>query len=300
MLTEMEALVRVVDAGSFSEAARRWGRSKAVVSKYVSQLEASLGVQLLHRTTRALRLTETGQAYLPRCRAILDELRELEASVQAQHVALRGSLRLTLPDGLGDAYLEPLLGGFQQRYPEVSLEVELTSRMVDLVEEGFDVALRVTSPRDSALVARRLAGVSIVAVASPDYLRRAGTPTEPGELRGHRCLVDTNFRDGARWPFRTRDGGDEVVVVEAAVGVNSPLAVRSLARQGLGVGLVPDFLVAEAIAAGHLIEVLPGRVALEWGIYVVYPRRKHLSGKVRAFVDHAAGVIAGAGTMEAG
>lgn len=284
-LLTMEAFVRVVDAGSFSAAARHWGRSKAVVSKYVSALEEDLGVQLLRRTTRSLSLTEAGRTYRERCADVLGEIESLEASVREGVAAPRGPLRVSAPPGLASHYLDVMTKDFISRFPDVSIDLDLTHRIVDLVEENIDVAIRVTEPRDSSLVARRIAPVSVIAVAAPAYLRRRGTPKKPADLREHDCLVDTNFRDQQRWHFRWK-GKAETVAVHGPLRVNHPDAIRDLAIAGLGIALVPDFVATEALREGKLREVLPGTVALRWSILAVYPRRRFLPLRVRAYVDH--------------
>ena len=284
-LLTMEAFVRVVDAGSFSAAARQWGRSKAVVSKYITALEDHLGVELLRRTTRSLSLTEAGRAYRERCADVLGEIQALEASLRESVAAPRGPLRVTAPPGLASHYLEVMTKDFLARFPEVTIDLDLTHRMVDLVEENIDVAIRVTDPRDSSLVARRIAPVPIIAVAAPSYLRRRGTPKSPTDLRDHDCLVDTNFRDQQRWRFRTGNK-TETVTVDGPLRVNNPDAVREMAEASLGIALVPAFVARDALQAGTLREVLKGRVAFQWSILAVYPRRRYLPVRVRAYVDH--------------
>jgi DNA-binding transcriptional LysR family regulator len=287
-LDQMEAFIRVVDAGSFTAAARQWGRSKAVVSKYVNALEDHLGVELLRRTTRSLSLTEAGRNYRKRCADVLGEIESLEASVREDIAAPRGPLRVTAPPGLASHYLDVMTNAFLTRYPNVTLDLDLTHRMVNLIEENIDIAIRVTDPRDSSLVARRIAPAPILAVASPDYLRRRGTPEKPADLRDHDCIVDTNFRDQQRWRFRSRRSGGkaETVSVDGPLRINHPDAVREMAEAGLGVALVPDFVAHEALEAGRLCEVLRGRVAFQWSILALYPRRKYLPVRVRAYVEH--------------
>lgn len=283
----MEAFVRVVDAGSFSTAARQWGRSKAVVSKYITSLESHLGVQLIQRTTRSLSLTEAGRAYRARCTDVLGEIQALEASLREAVAAPRGPLRITAPPGFASHYLDVMTKDFLARFPEVTLDLDLTHRMVDLVEESIDLAIRVTDPRDSSLVARRIAPAPIIAVAAPSYLRRRGTPKNPADLRDHDCLVDTNFREQQRWRFRTRDKSKtETVTVHGPLRVNNPDAVRDMAEAGLGIALVPKFVASQSLRAGTLREVLKGRVAFDWSILAVYPRRRYLPLRVRAYVDH--------------
>lgn len=291
-LESMQAFARVVEAGSFTEAAQRWGRSKAAVSKYVSQLEERLGVTLLVRTTRSLRLTETGRAYHERCVQLLEELADLEGSVSDAVRVPRGVLRVTAPPGLSEAFGEGLIADFARAWPQVSVDLHLSHELVDLVREGFDVALRITEPDDSSLIARKLADAPILTCASPGYIARAGAPRHPEDLRDHPCLVDSNFRHAGRWRFDV-DGARVVVPVKGPVRVNSPLMVRSLAIEGLGIALLPEFVAREALADGRLVRLLEGFEGYRWAIYVVYPPRRHLSAKVRVFVDHVAARLSG-------
>lgn len=286
-LRSMEAFVRVVDAGSFSAAARSWGRSKAAVSKYVSGLEAHLGVMLLRRTTRSLSLTEAGRLYHGRCVDLLGELESLEASVHEDNVAPRGQLRVTAPPGFASVYWAMMTTDFCAIYPEVTMDLHMTHRMVDLVEEGFDVAIRVTEPQDSSLIARRLAAAPLKAVAAPSYLNAHGTPSRPEDLRHHDCLIDSNFRDRGRWHFE-QEGERVVVEVSGPFQVNSPLLVRDLAIEGHGIALVPAFVIHDALDSGCLVSVLDGMLAFNWSVFAVYPQRRYLPGKVRAFIDHLA------------
>lgn len=286
-LDAMQVFAEVVDAGSFTEAARRMGRSKASVSKHVSQLEARLGATLLLRTTRSLRLTETGRAYHGRCVQLLEDVADLEASVGDTVRVPRGVLRVTAPPGLSEAFGEGIVADFARAHPQVALDLHLSHEMVDLVREGFDVALRVTEPEDSTLIARKLADAPIVACASPAYLARAGEPRHPEDLRDHPCLVDSNFRNAGRWRFEV-EGARLVIPVDGPVRVNSPLTVRSLAIQGLGIALLPAFVARDALADGQLVRILEGFEGYRWAIYVVYPPRRFLAAKVRVFIDHVA------------
>ena len=279
--------MRVVDAGSFSGAARNWSCSKAVVSKYVAALEAHLGVELLRRTTRALNVTDAGHAYYARCVELLQEVDALEAGLRDDHLEPRGLLRITAPPGFVQRYPALVLTDFRARYPAIEMDVHLTHRMVDLVEEGFDVAIRATAPRDAALVARRLAPAPLVVVASPAYLEAAGTPRTPAALKGHACLVDSNFRDGGRWRFEFK-GRVVQVQVSGPFRVDSPTVICELAAQGQGVAVVPEFVAGPALEDGRLVTVPVGKPAFDWSIFAVYPRRRFVSGRVRAFIDHLA------------
>jgi len=291
-LVSMEAFVRVVDAGGFSAAGRTWGRSKAVVSKYVSQLEEHLGVALLRRTTRSLSVTDAGRAYHRRCTELLSELEAIEASVRDDVQTPRGNLRITAPPGFADRYLNIMTTQFNARFPQITIDLDLTHEMVDMVEREVDVAIRITNPRDSSLVARKLAPAPRVLVAAPAYLAAHGTPKRSRDLVNHDCIVDTNFREQQRWKFTFR-GKSETVAVSGAFRVNSPTAVRDLAIAGHGVALIPEFVVADALEAGTLRPLLPGRLAQSWSIYAVHLRRRYVPARVRAFVDHMAKCLAG-------
>jgi DNA-binding transcriptional LysR family regulator len=284
-VTLMQAFVDVVDAGTFSAAAKRSARSKAVMSKYITQLETHLGVALLQRTTRALSLTEAGRRYYGRCQAVLEEIAALEAAVQEAHSEVQGKLRVSAPPGVADRFLAVLTSDFLAQYPRVKLDLDLTHRMVDLADEGIDVAIRVTQPSDSSLIARRLTPAPPIAVAATDYLEAHGHPKHPRDLLEHACLVDTNFRDQHRWRFDVA-GQPLTIAVDGPVRVNSPSAVRELAVRGHGIALVPRILVEPELESGLLMEVLEGMVALDWSIYAVYARRQYLPVRVRCFVDH--------------
>jgi DNA-binding transcriptional LysR family regulator len=288
----MEAFVRVVDAGGFSAAARSWRVSKAAVSKYVAALEAHLGVELLRRTTRAVVPTDAGRSYYRSCVDLLGELEQIEASLRDDHAQPRGRLRVTAPPGFMAVHGELITSGLVARYPQLQVDLQLTHRMVDLIEEQIDVAIRITVPRDSSLVARRIAAAPIVAVAAPSYLARAGRPRKPADLRDHDCLVDTNFRDGARWSFR-RGGRRELVEVDGPFRVNSPTVVRDLAVAGHGVALVPELVARAQLDDGRLVPVLVDMPDYDWGIYALYPRRRYLSGRARALIDHLVDELGG-------
>lgn len=284
-ITTMEAFVRVVDAGSFAEAARQWGRSKAAVSKYVGQLEEHLGLRLLRRTTRSLGVTDAGRAHYEQCTQVLALLEESEAQLRADHLALRGPLRVSAPPAFVALHWRALTLRFVEEHPEVQLELDVTQRLVDLAEERVDVAIRLTRPDDSTLVARRLAPAPLVLAASPAYLSERGSPRAPKDLRAHDCIVDTNMRFHSRWPFH-HDGKKVTVAVKAKVLTNSAIVVRDLALDGLGVGLMIRMVAAEALSTGRLVEVLEGRVAAEWSVYAITSQRRHQPARARAFIEH--------------
>ncbi len=285
-LTCMRAFVAVVEAGGFSEAARRFGVSKALLSKQVRQLEEHLGVRLLHRTTRLVAATSSGQGYYEQCRPLLAELDDLDAAVQSDHLAPRGELRVTAPISFAELYLMSAVAEFSRRFPEVRLSLDLSDRFVDLIEERIDVAIRIGTLHDSSLVARRLGSTALVACASPDYLAAHGRPERPEQLARHVCIIDSNHPEGTRL---TLGSGEDAVLVELdpRIRVNSARAVRELLVAGQGVGFLPSFAVAEDIGQGRLVHLLRDLPCPRLGIFAVYPHRKHLSAKVGLFIDTA-------------
>lgn len=284
---EMQAFVAVVDAGSFVAAGDALRISKAAVSRIVMQLEARLGARLLQRTTRRLSLTEAGQAYYSRARQLLADLDEAEGMVGAVTLQASGRLRVNVPLSFGVNRLAALWPPFMARHPGLELEVDLADRMVDLVEEGYDMAIRITRPRDSSLIYRRLATTRLLLCAAPDYLARRGAPAEVADLARHDIIAYAYAPGGDTWHFDT-PAGERSVTVRPRLRANNGETCRAAALAGLGITQQPDFLVAEYLAGGRLLEVLPDLGSRELGIYAVYPSRKHLSLKVRALADYLA------------
>lgn len=287
-VTRMQAFVQVVDAGGFSAAARRAGKSKALLSKYVRDLEDELGVRLLNRTTRRLSPTEAGLAYHREAVDILQRLADLEASVRDAHTRARGHLRVSAPRSFGDAELGGAVLEFMAAHPDITVDLRLDDRFVDLVEEGFDLAIRVSEPVDSSLIARRLGSFRVVTCAAPAWIAAHGRPQTPTELAGLPAIADTNARNWSHWPYLV-DGERIVVNVSPRMNVNSPQVVAEAAVAGLGVARVPLFAVAAAIEAGRLEVLLEANELTGLAVNAVYPHRRHLSGKVRVFVDFLVG-----------
>ncbi|MGE0483571.1 MAG: LysR substrate-binding domain-containing protein [Gammaproteobacteria bacterium] len=280
-LAAMQCFDQVAASGSFSAAARQLGRSKAAVSRLVGELEAELGVQLLVRTTRQVRLTEAGLGYRERCRQLLADLADLESRVRRDDAALDGLLRITAPRTFAELHLAPFVQHFRDRHPGLVLELVLSDAYVDLVQEATDVAIRVGALEDSTLVARRLAVTRVVCCAAPAYFARHGRPQRVQELQDHVLIADTNIRQPGQWRF----AGGETLRVQGRVQVNSALFVRELLLQGHGIGMVPEFVIAAALADARL-EALPFVYEpRELGVYALYPRRRHLSTRLRALVD---------------
>jgi DNA-binding transcriptional LysR family regulator len=287
-ITRMRAFVAVVEAGGFSAAARGAGRSKALMSKYVAELEEELGARLLNRTTRQLSLTEAGQAAYEESQEILRRVSRLRDEIEASTASPRGRLRVSMPRTFGDGELSRGVMEFMTLYPDIRMELTLEDRFVDLVNEGFDAAIRVAALADSSLIARKLADFRVVVCATPDLLASHGRPEHPSELVGLPCVVDTNVRFRATWQFQ--DGAKRLTVpVSGRLEANSPYAVAAAARAGLGFSRVPLMVVHDDIQAGRLVTVLEDYELTEIGIYIVYPHRERMPMKLRAFIDHLAG-----------
>ena len=284
-LARIKAFVQVFDAGGFSAAARQYGRSKALLSKYVTDLEDYLGVRLMNRTTRKLSLTEAGEAYYREVSQLLQQLDDLDAAITDQTAEPRGLLRVSAARNFGETTLAPAIFAFLCSHPQVSIDLRLEDRFVDLVDEGIDVAIRITSAQDSSLIARRIAGIRIAMVASPSFIEKAGTPNRPDDLKTMPCLIDTNSSTPTAWRF-LENGKPVVVQVSGSVRVNSPVATRAAALLGLGIAYLPRFLVEPMLADGRLVELLPNAMPEGPSLLAVYPHRRHLAGKVRALIDH--------------
>jgi DNA-binding transcriptional LysR family regulator len=290
-LDEINAFIAVADARSFTQAARRLEVSSAQISKLVARLENRLGARLLNRTTRDVSLTDTGRAFLERARVILEDFQSLESSVREEG-GPRGLLRISAPVSFGAAELTPALLAFAAAYPEVSLDVSSSDRMVNLVEDGFDVAVRIGQLVDSSLVARKLAAVRMVACAAPDYLARTGTPEKLDDLVRHEAIIDTNVPEPTLWRFGV-DGQLRDVRVQGRLRFSGAEACVAAARAGFGVTRTPAFAAAADLRAGRLTALLCDFEPELIHVHAVYPHARHLAPKVRAFVDFLAKRYAG-------
>ncbi|HKR89094.1 MAG TPA: LysR family transcriptional regulator [Phenylobacterium sp.] len=290
-LDEINAFIAVADARSFTQAARRLDVSSAQVSKLVARLENRLGARLLNRTTRDVSLTDTGRAFLERARVIVDDFQSLESSVREED-GPRGLLRISAPVTFGAAELTPALLAFAAAYPEVSLDVSSSDRMVNLVEEGFDVAVRIGQLVDSSLVARKLAAVRMVTCAAPEYLARAGTPATLDQLAGHQAIIDTNLADPTLWRFGV-NGQPRDVRMQGRLRFSGAQACVAAAVAGFGVARAPAFAAADELRAGRLAALLCELEPEQIYVHAVYPHARHLAPKVRAFVDFLARRYAG-------
>jgi len=286
-LTRMRAFIDVVDSEGFSAAARKNGRSKALLSKYVRELEDELGALLINRTTRQFSLTEAGHTYFRRASEIVRDIDCLADSVRDSAGDARGRIRLTAPRSFADAEIGQSLIDFIKAYPDIALDVSLDDRFVDLVEEGFDLAIRITRMEDSALIARKLATFHLLLCASPDFLARHGEPAHPSDLANSPCIVDTNARTRNAWRFED-EGRTVTVNVRGPLEANSPLTALRAAEAGLGIAMLPDFNARDSLASGRLVPLLQSFVPGDRGIYAVYPHRRYLAARVRVFVDFLA------------
>lgn len=285
-LTRIRAFIDVVDAEGFSAAARRVGRSKALLSKYVRELEDELGALLLNRTTRQFSLTEAGHTYYRTASEILKEIDNLADLVRANNSDLKGRLRITAPRTFVDAEIGQSLIDFGKQHPELSLEIISDDRFVDLVEEGFDVAIRITRLEDSTLIARKLDDFQVLICAAPDFLEKVGPIAHPSDLSKVPCILDTNGRSYSNWRFIEPDGSSFTVPVSGPIEVNSPLASVRAAVSGIGVALVPDFIARPKVATGELVTLFDDFLPRDRGIYAIYPHRRYLPAKVRTLVDY--------------
>lgn len=282
-LEDMRLFAETVDAGSFTAAAERLELSKQFVSKRVSALEARLGARLLIRTTRKLRVTELGVAYYERARSILQEVDDAEQMVTSQNATPRGLLRVTAPMSFGTMHLSPAIPEFLQRYPDVSLDLDLNDRRIDLIGEGYDMAVRIGMLADSTLIARRIAPLDLVVCASPAFLAEQGTPATPEDLSRYNCLLYGNNRS-SEWDL-SREQKTLTVAVSGRLRVNNGEVLRDAAVAGLGLAILPTFIVAPALADGRLVRVLDTYRPPTTSIYVVYPQHRQTSLLIRSFTD---------------
>lgn len=290
-LQAMRVFAEVAEKNGFSAAAQALGISTASVTRQIAWLEQRLDTRLLNRTTRRVSLTSTGSAYYQRCVSLLAEFDDMEAALGAQALTPTGLLRINAPVSFGIAKLGPLLAGYRHRHPGVKLDLSLSDRLVDMVEEGFDVAIRITRQPAPNLIARKLAQTQVVLCAAPDYLLRQGTPTLLADLAGHQCLAYRYWAGGEEWQLRG-PAGEESVRIQGCLRADNGDVLRQAALQGLGIVLQPEFLIGEDLAAGRLVRVLPDYSVAPIGIYAVYTSRSHLAPKVRSFIDYLVQMLA--------
>lgn len=288
ILTRMRTFIDVVDAEGFSSASRKTGRSKALLSKHVRALEDSLGVLLLNRSTRQLSLTEAGHAYYLRAQEILHEISDLQDSISAAHANARGRIKISAPHLFADVPIGRSLIDFCAAHPEIHLDIHLDDRFVDMIEEGFDLAIRITRMDDSSLIARQLMKVRCIVCASPALIARRGEPEKPEDLRHLPCLIDRNIRSFNHWTFKNKDGSEFAIAINGPLEVNSPRITCQAATAGIGFARMPFFVAEQELKSGRLKAVLTDYAVTGTSVYAVYPHRRYLPARVRLLVDYLA------------
>jgi len=283
-LTSMQIFVRVVEKGGFSAAAEEARISPTMVGKHVRQLEEQLGVRLLNRTTRRQSLTEIGQLYFERCKQALLEIEAADASVKQMQLLPRGVLRVTAPATFGGQMLAAVVRAYLERYPDVELDLSLNDRVVDLVEEGFEVAIRIGALPDSTLVARPLQPYRALVCAAPEYLARCGTPQTPQQLRDHNCMSFVHGNHYNRWRF-SKDGVEQEVEVHGNFRANNGLALRTAALNGIGIIMQPEALLCGEIAAGRLRRLLAGYELEHRAMHIVVASNRKMTPKLTSFIE---------------
>jgi len=281
----MRTFEAVVAAGSFTHAAGRLDVSPQLVSKYVNQIESRLGVRLLNRSTRHLSLTEAGRIYYERCRQLLADFDKMESIVSQSTIKAQGKIRISAPMSFGAMHLTHAIAKFMTLQPEISIDLVLDDRKVDIIGEGFDLAIRIGKLQDSSLVARKLAPVRMVVCGAPDYFERRGVPEIPAQLAAHDCLQYDYWSEQGQWTFE-RKGEIQQVPVKGPFSANNGNALRIAAREGRGIVFQPTFIVGDDLRTGRLREVLSDYRLQEMNVYAVYAHRQYLSAKVKTFVEY--------------
>lgn len=286
-LEDMHVFVRVIDAGSISRAAEQLGLAKSAISRRLVELETRLGTKLLNRTTRSSHLTEAGKGYYERALKILDDVDELNAETKDTRCQLAGTIRLAAPLSFGLEHLTPALNVFLQEHPNVSVDVDFSDRKIDLIEEGIDLAFRITRLQDSSLQARRLSPIRFSLCASADYLKEHGTPKHPDELTEHKLLV---YRPSpiSEWVLTDKDNQEHKVALRSRITANNGTYLKDMAIAGQGLFYCPNFIAWKDLATGNLQRVLPEYRLIEMHAYALYPQTRYLSQRVRILIDFLA------------
>ncbi len=284
-LTEMEAFATVVDQGGFTDAAKKMGISKSAVSKHISSLEARLGARLLNRTTRRVSPTEIGLAYYDRARRVLSDAGEADALVASMQSAPAGLLRLSVATDFGVNHLSPILGDFLQQFPDITVNMVLNNRYVELISEGFDMAIRMGDLEDSSLRARKQTETQMRMIAAPSYFEKHGRPTRLDDLNSHKLLHYSNQASGNAWKITAPSGEERQIRSAGWLSVNDGQSLLNACIAGLGIAYLPSFLYANAMEQGQVVDVMPDLPVERTGIYAVYPPGRFTQPKVRAFID---------------
>ena len=290
---EMQAFVMVANAGSITRAAERLEVAKSVISRRLTDLESRLDVQLFQRTTRRLHLTDSGRSFYAHAHRVLSDLEEAERAVASEHGALKGKIRAALPHSFGTLHLVPAIDEFMRVNPGIEFDVDLNDRQVDLLQEGFDLAVRISKLDDSSLIARRLAPIRRVTCASPAYLKKHGVPKDPTELSSHIGLGYSNVAEPDVWSYRDLDGSARTVKIPLRATANNGVFLEQLAIAGHGIISGPTFYVYDAVKRGKLRVILDDFFWPDLNAYALYPHTRHLSTRVRAFIDFLIARFAG-------
>jgi DNA-binding transcriptional LysR family regulator len=284
-LDGFKTVIAVVETGSFTAAAGRLDMSKSLVSKYIGEVEKQLGIRLFNRSTRSLSLTEAGKSYYQGALSLTNKYAELVDTVTREQTSPRGMIRISTSGTFGDTALATKLPLFLKKYPDLKIELQLTDRKIDMLEEGIDIVIRIGRVDDSNLIARKINHFPLVLCASPDFINVNGMPQTVPDLLTVNCIVDSNFHIAKQWPFTDKNGHTQTVSINSNIAVNSPRSVRALAIAGAGIALVPRFIVQDALNQGLLVEVLPEYETVGFGMFAIYPHRRYLPQKVRCFID---------------
>jgi DNA-binding transcriptional LysR family regulator len=284
-IDSMRIFVAVAGQKSFTAGAKQLGISTNLASKHVRQLEARLGAQLIHRTTRRVTLSDTGLAYFERCVFIIDQFDELEGLVQERQSELAGPIRITAPTGFGSRELVEAIRPFQIAHPKVSINLHLSDQHVDILDEGFDLAIRFGPLQNSTLIARKLLTMRLVVFASPEYINTHGEPLHPSDLSTHNCLLQSSSADPEHWAF-TVAGTEQKYRVNGSFTANSPRAVAHMAVGGLGIGRCPLYTVEPFLKSGELVLLFDNKMVSVFNLYAVYPSARHLTARIRKLIDH--------------
>ncbi len=284
-LDGLKTIVGVVETSSFTAASERLGISKALVSKYVGEVEADLGTRLFNRTTRQVSATQAGMAYYEQALILLEQYQVMLDKVHLDHSEPSGLIRISAPVTYGEQTLSALVSRFLQKYPKIKVDIKLTNGPVDMLEEGIDVRIRIGEIEDSNMVAKKLSHHTLILCASKSYLETKGQPETIEQLKHHNCVLDSNFKMAHLWPFKHISGEITQVSINSNFSVNSPKAVQKAVLSGAGIGLIPDFIIEDDLNAARLIHLLPNYQVMSFGLYAVYPHRKYLAQKIRCFLD---------------
>ncbi len=284
-IDRMRAFATVAKEASFTAAGVRLGKSTRLVSKYIADLEASLGVQLLYRTTRSVSLTDVGATYLEMCEPLLEGFDEMEERVLNAQSSLKGVIRISAPTGFGSVRLAPSLARFAEIHTEVEIDLDLSDRRVSIIDEGLDMAIRIGPMRDSTMIARQLGPMPLITFAAPSYLERHGTPAHPSALSTHQCIIDGNMRERHVWRFDC-NGEELAVKVSGRLNTNAPAATVQMAIAGAAIARAPAYAVSEAVRSGKVVELFPESRITPYTVAALYPSSRRLTTRVRELIDH--------------